>query len=70
MWGTMPRHSKDARDASTRSETESSSQAERLRRRKYAEAIARAEFGRHYWNERLDKDLREALDRRPPRRKT
>ncbi len=65
----MPRHSKDAQDANTRSQNEPSSQAEWLRRRKYAEGIARAEFGRHYWNERLDQELREALERRPPRQR-
>jgi hypothetical protein len=34
-------------------------------REKFARAMARAEFGRFYWNDELDSQLRKALQRRP-----
>jgi hypothetical protein len=36
-------------------------------REKFARAMARAEFGRFYWNDELDSQLRKALQRRPAR---
>jgi hypothetical protein len=33
------------------------------RRRRYAEAIARAELGRFYWNEERDGELKAAIKR-------
>jgi hypothetical protein len=34
-------------------------------KRRFARAIAKAELGRHYWNERSEQALREALKRKP-----
>ncbi len=31
------------------------------RRRRFANALARAEFGRHYWDDRLEDELRSVL---------
>jgi hypothetical protein len=39
------------------------------RREGFAEALARSEFGRFYWNESLERRLNEAMRRRPPRQK-
>jgi hypothetical protein len=37
---------------------------EQERRRRYAEAIARAELGRFYWNDERDGELKAAIKRR------
>jgi hypothetical protein len=34
-------------------------------KRRFATAIARAELGKHYWNERSEKALREAMKKKP-----
>jgi len=33
-------------------------------RRRFAKAIARSEFGRHYWDDKFETELREARTRR------
>jgi hypothetical protein len=42
--------------------------SEEQRRERYAEAIARAEFGRFYWNEKRRRDLDVAMRRRRQQR--
>jgi hypothetical protein len=34
-------------------------------KRRFATAIARAELGKHYWNERSEQALREAMKKKP-----
>lgn len=35
------------------------------RKRAFATALARAELGRHYWSQRNERELREALKKKP-----
>ena len=50
-------------------ETETSNEPDRLseadRKRNFAKAIAKAEFGRFYWNDDLERRLRSAIERPP-----
>jgi len=38
--------------------------AEEKRRRRFANAITRAAFGRHYWDDDLDKEFRDVLQKK------
>jgi hypothetical protein len=41
--------------------------SEKLERKRFAEGVARAEFGRSYWSGELEAELQAALKRRPKR---
>ena len=50
-------------------EEERESREARERRERFARALARAAFGRFYWDERQDAELRRTLGRKTARRK-
>ena len=51
----------EARPAQTGSAEQGPTDAEEARRRRFAKALARAQFGRHYWDDRLETELRNAM---------
>jgi hypothetical protein len=55
----------DRRAASSARRRQETKQQARDARERFARAMARAEFGRFYWNDELDSQLRQALQRRP-----
>jgi hypothetical protein len=50
-----------------RDETKVETEEER-RRRKFASAMARAEFGRHYWDDHMQTDRRRDRKREKPKK--
>ena len=55
-WPAPPKPSRRAQD------TEVNRQA------RFASEVARSEFGRFYWNDRLDRALKQAMKTKPPRK--